>query len=54
MGRLKLDQICDYKTQIPQQYFSQMPLIKTEIERYQLQEQTVVIQADNEERAKKN
>ncbi|KRN04308.1 transcription-repair coupling factor [Holzapfeliella floricola] len=53
MGRLKLDQICDYKTQIPQQYFSQMPLIKTEIERYQLQEQTVVIQADNEERAKK-
>ncbi|MEJ6348072.1 transcription-repair coupling factor [Holzapfeliella sp. He02] len=53
MGRLKLDQICDYKTQIPQQFFSQMPLIKTELERYQLQDQTVVVQADSQERAKK-
>lgn len=52
LGRIKLDQMLDWQTREPEQFFSQMPLIKTEIESYQKNAQTVILQADNEKRAK--
>lgn len=52
MGRVRLGQSFDWKTREPQQFFSQMPLIKTEIESYLKTGQTVILQADNEKRAK--
>lgn len=52
MGRIRLGQILNWTTREPEQFFSQMPLIKTEIESYQKKKQTVILQADNEKRAK--
>lgn len=51
MGRLKLDQLENWVTRQPQQFFSQMPLIKSELASYQKEKQTVVIQADSKVRA---
>lgn len=52
IGRIRLDQLFDWQTREPQQFFSQMPLIKTEIESYQKNKQTVILQADNQKRAR--
>ena len=51
IGRIKLGQLFDWQTREPQQFFSQMPLIKSEIESYQKKNQTVILQADNSKRA---
>ncbi|WEV41132.1 transcription-repair coupling factor [Lactobacillus sp. ESL0681] len=51
MGRIRLGQLFDWKTREPEQFFSQMPLLKTELESYQKSGQTVILQADNEKRA---
>ncbi|WEV70602.1 transcription-repair coupling factor [Lactobacillus sp. ESL0785] len=52
LGRIRLGQLFEWQTREPEQFFSQMPLIKTEIESYQKKQQTVVLQADNEKRAR--
>ncbi|PXY85015.1 transcription-repair coupling factor [Lactobacillus melliventris] len=52
IGRVKLGQLFDWQTREPEQFFSQMPLIKSEIESYQKKQQTVILQADNNKRAK--
>lgn len=52
IGRVRLEQLFDWQTREPEQFFSQMPLIKTEIESYQKNRQTVVLQADNPKRAR--
>ena len=52
ISRIKLGQLFDWQTREPQQFFSQMPLIKSEIESYQKKSQTVILQADNNKRAK--
>lgn len=49
---LKIDQLLNLHTREPQQFFSQMSLIKNELSVYELQPQTVIIQADNLVRAK--
>lgn len=49
---LKIDQLLNLHTRDPQQFFSQMSLIKNELSVYELQQQTVIIQADNLVRAK--
>ena len=52
IGRIKLGQLFDWQTREPEQFFSQMPLIKSEIESFQKKGQTVILQADNNKRAK--
>lgn len=52
MGRIRLGQMLNWNTREPEQFFSQMPLIKTELESYQKSGQTVILQADNDKRAK--
>ena len=52
MGRLKFDQILNFTTREVQQFFSQMPLIKSELTRFSNEENTVILQADSETRAK--
>ena len=52
MGRLRLGQMFNWQTREPEQFFSQMPLIKSELESYQKSGQTVILQADNEKRAR--
>ncbi|RVU70704.1 transcription-repair coupling factor [Lactobacillus xujianguonis] len=52
MGRILLGQILNWQTREPEQFFSQMPLIKSKIESAQKAGQTVILQADNEKRAK--
>ena len=52
MGRLKLDQINNFTTRQSEQFFSQMPLIKSELISFHKENQTVVLQADNKERAR--
>lgn len=49
---LKIDQLLNLHTREPQQFFSQMSLIKNKLSVYELQQQTVIIQADNLVRAK--
>ncbi|RMC40120.1 transcription-repair coupling factor [Lactobacillus sp. ESL0233] len=51
IGRVRLGQLLDWQTRHPQEFFSQMPLLKTEIESYQKKKQTVILQADNIQRA---
>lgn len=51
IGRVRLGQLLDWQTRQPQEFFSQMPLLKTEIESYQKKKQTVILQADNIQRA---
>ena len=52
MGRLKFDQITNFNTRQAEQFFSQMPLIKSELTSFHKEKQTVVLQADTEERAR--
>ncbi len=51
MGRIRLGQMFNWTTREPEQFFSQMALIKSELENYAKQGQTVILQADNERRA---
>lgn len=52
MGSVRVGQNYNWTTRDPEQFFSQMPLIKTELETYQKSGKTVLIQAENEKRAK--
>ena len=52
MGRLRLGQMLNWQTREPEQFFSQMPLIKSELESYKKSGQTVILQADNNKRAR--
>lgn len=52
MGRIRLGQMFNWQIREPEQFFSQMPLIKSELESYQKSGQTVVLQADTTKRAK--
>ena len=52
MGRLKFDQILNFTTREVQQFFSQMPLIKSELTGFSNEGNTVILQADSETRAK--
>ena len=52
MGRLKFDQILNFTTREVQQFFSQMPLIKSELKRFANEENTVILQADSATRSK--
>lgn len=50
MGRMKLNQLQNVAVRSMQQFFSQMPLLKSEVERWQKQEYTVMILISNEKR----
>lgn len=50
MGRMKLDHLQNVAVRSMQQFFSQMPLLKSEVERWQKQEYTVMILISNEKR----
>ena len=52
LGRLKLDQLTNVNTRQPQQFFSQMPLIKSELTSFHKEKQTVILQANNKQRAR--
>lgn len=43
MGRLHLDAIVNLKSRTPQKFFSQMPLVKTEMDRWLKEKATVVV-----------
>lgn len=51
MGRLRLGQLFNWQTRTPDQFFSQMPMIKAELKGYAKSKQTVILQADNDTRA---
>lgn len=53
MGNLKLDALTNLPTRSVQQFFSQMPLLKTEIAHWQKQKQTVVVLVSDQKRVKK-
>ncbi|WP_436635540.1 transcription-repair coupling factor, partial [Latilactobacillus sakei] len=53
MGKLKLDTLGNMPTRNVQQFFSQMPLLKTEMSRWQKQQQTVVVLVSDAKRVKK-
>lgn len=53
MGNLRFSSIHPFEYRTMQQFFGQMPLLKTEIERWRKQKHTVVVLADNEERTEK-
>ncbi len=53
MGSLKLNSIVPIHYRQMQKFFGQMPLIKTEMERYQKQGYTTIVMAEDEERAEK-
>ncbi|MQS89451.1 transcription-repair coupling factor [Companilactobacillus mishanensis] len=50
IGRIKLDQLQNVPVRSMQQFFSQMPLLKSEVERWQKQEYTVLILINNQKR----
>ncbi len=51
MGSLKLDSITPIHYRQMQKFFGQMPMVKTEMERYIKQNYTVVVMAEDEDRA---
>ena len=53
LGRMKLDDIVDIKVRPVQRFFGQMPMLKTEMDRYQQEKATVIIMVPNQERMKK-
>ncbi|GAA0371025.1 transcription-repair coupling factor [Alkalibacterium iburiense] len=53
MKGLKLDAIHPFQFRTMQKFFGQMPLVKTEMERWNKQGYTVVVMTENEERAQK-
>ena len=53
LGRMKLDDIVDIKVRPVQRFFGQMPMLKTEMDRYQQEKATVIIMVPNQERMQK-
>ncbi|GEK91620.1 transcription-repair coupling factor [Alkalibacterium kapii] len=53
MKGLKLDTIHNFQYRTMQKFFGQMPLVKTEMERWAKQDYTVVVMTENQERAEK-
>ena len=53
MGNLRFSAIHPFEYRNMQQFFGQMPLLKTEMERWKKQKHTVVVFAENSERTKK-
>ena len=53
MGNLRFTSIHPFEYRTMQQFFGQMPLLKTEMERWRKQKHTVVVLAENEERTEK-
>ena len=53
MKGLKLNAIHNFQYRTMQKFFGQMPLVKTEMERWMKQDYTVVVMAENQERAEK-
>ena len=50
-GRMKFDQLLNFVSREPEQFFSQMPLIKSELTSFAKEKNTVILQADNEQRS---
>lgn len=50
LGKLKLDNLVQVNSRVMQQFFGQLPLLKTEMERWQKQKYTVLILANNQDR----
>lgn len=53
MGQLRFSQINNLVTRNMQQFFGQLPILKTEIKRWLAQKQTVVIMVNGQERMEK-
>lgn len=53
MGNLRFSSILNFQYRPMQQFFSQMGLLKTEVDRWEKQGQTVIFVVSNQERAKK-
>ncbi|WP_281355378.1 transcription-repair coupling factor [Lentilactobacillus kribbianus] len=53
LGKMRLDDVVDLTTRPMQQFFSQMPMLKTEVGRWQKQKQTVIMLVDDELRVQK-
>ncbi|MGM0126192.1 transcription-repair coupling factor [Enterococcus sp. AZ194] len=53
MGNLRFQQIYNFQYRSMQQFFGQMPLLKTEMDRWKKQGQTVVVYISTKERLKK-
>ncbi|KAF9404264.1 hypothetical protein HW555_014431 [Spodoptera exigua] len=53
MGNLRFQAIHNFQYRSMQQFFGQMPLLKTEMDRWQKQEQTVVVFVPTKERSQK-
>ncbi|AUI72568.1 transcription-repair coupling factor [Companilactobacillus alimentarius] len=52
MGHIRLNQLQNVPVRTMQQFFSQMPLLKSEVERWQKQDYTVLLAISNEKRIK--
>lgn len=50
LGRVKLDQMYNWPTRLPEQFFSKVELVKTRLREFAKSKQTVVLQADNQRR----
>jgi len=50
MGHIRLNQLKNVSVRSMQQFFSQMPLLKSEVERWQKQEYTVILAISNDKR----
>ena len=50
MGHIRLNQLHNVSIRSMQQFFSQMPLLKSEVERWQKQDYTVILVINNEKR----
>ena len=53
MGNLRFEAIHNFQYRSMQQFFGQMPLLKTEVDRWQKQEQTVLFLVSDQERQEK-
>lgn len=53
LGRLRLDQITDLRTRAMQEFFGQMPVLKTEMDRWRKQKQTIVVLIQKKDRLDK-
>lgn len=53
LGRLKLDKLTDLRTRAMQEFFGQMPVLKTEMDRWHKQQQTVVVLIQKKDRLDK-
>lgn len=53
LGRMRLDAIVDITVRPMQQFFSQMPMLRTEIGRWQKQKQSVIIMVQDQNRMQK-